>query len=67
MLKKLIKVVDVVNELKLQVIDEFMELCKQFTNGNVDFCYQDLLNKIQYIEIRDTIKIQELLDQIFLI
>lgn len=58
-------VVDAVNEIKLQVIDEFLELCKQYSNGNMEKCYQDLLNKIQFIEIKDYLKHPDIFIQLF--
>ena len=57
---------DAVNELKLQVIDEFMQLCKEYSNGNMERCYQDLLNKIEFIEIKDYVKHPDVFEQLFL-
>jgi len=56
----------VVNEIKLQVIEEFLQLCKEYSNGNMERCYQDLLNKIQFIEIEDHLDNIDIFKQIFL-
>lgn len=41
---------DVLNSLKLQVINDFTKLCKQINNGYYVDCYQDILSKIMLIE-----------------
>lgn len=42
--------VDVLDIIKMQVIEEFSKLCKQLGNGYYVDCYQDILSKIMLIE-----------------
>ena len=42
----------VVDALKKQVIDEAKNYCKRINNGYNDFCYQDTINKILFIELQ---------------
>lgn len=41
------------NGLKKQIINEVKDYCKQFTNGYQDFCYQDTMNKILFVELNE--------------
>lgn len=40
-----------VNSLKKQIIEEVKKYCKMLNNGYQDFCYQDTLNKILFVEL----------------
>ena len=40
-----------VDALKQQVIEEMKTYCRKINNGYNDFCYQDTLNKILFIEL----------------
>lgn len=40
----------VINNLKKQIIEEVKRYCKQINNGYQDFCYQDTMNKILFVE-----------------
>jgi len=44
--------VQVVDALKKQVIDEAKNYCRRINNGYNDFCYQDTMNKILFIELQ---------------
>lgn len=60
MIKKEIEYVDtnvfeqkkqkVINNLKKQIIEEVKRYCKQINNGYQEFCYQDTMNKILFVE-----------------
>lgn len=45
-----------INKLKKQIIKEVKSYCKQLNNGNQDFCYQDTMNKILYVEQYEDLK-----------
>ncbi len=42
-----------VDALKKQVINEAKSYCKKFNNGYNDFCYQDTMNKILFIDLQE--------------
>jgi len=42
----------VVDVLKKQVINDAKNYCRQLNNGYNNFCYQDTMNKILFIELQ---------------
>ena len=42
-----------INSLKKQIINEVKNYCKKFNNGYQDFCYQDTMNKILFVELNE--------------
>ena len=42
----------VVDALKKQVINDTKNYCRRINNGYNDFCYQDTMNKILFIELQ---------------
>lgn len=45
--------VQVVDALKRQVINDAKNYCRKINNGYNDFCYQDTMNKILFIELQE--------------
>lgn len=45
--------VQVVDALKRQVINDAKSYCRKINNGYNDFCYQDTMNKILFIELQE--------------
>lgn len=43
----------VVDVLKKQVINDAKNYCRRLNNGYNDFCYQDTMNKILFIELQE--------------
>ena len=43
----------VVGVLKKQVINDAKNYCKKLNGGYNDFCYQDTMNKILFIELQE--------------
>ena len=43
----------VVDVLKKQVINDAKNYCRKLNSGYNDFCYQDTMNKILFIELQE--------------
>lgn len=41
-----------INKLKKQIIQEVKNYCRMLNNGYGDFCYQDTINKILFVELQ---------------
>jgi len=52
-LKVIQRKVQVVDALKRQVINDAKNYCRKINNGYNDFCYQDTMNKILFIELQE--------------
>lgn len=41
------------NILKKQIINEVKNYCRLLNNGYTDFCYQDTMNKILFVQLNE--------------
>lgn len=58
--------VDAITKIKEQTIDDFLKWCKLMSNGYDTFCYQDLLNKILFIETYKDLDNRDSLEKMFI-